>query len=149
MILDIAILLLLVILNFFLGVVLVSEISYSYLVIAVLLIFSVCMFICIRLSNYMKSCEYSREDKMSKLKFVYCVGDWIDASVIPKNAPDIYYQLSFDKFGIVFDCYWRYYNDIWQYFSEGKWCDYDEGSMRIAGYIRISDLKPYTPEEEL
>jgi hypothetical protein len=46
--------------------------------------------------------------------------------------------------------YWRYYNDCFQFFSDGKWVNFTNGIQNwvIDAYAEVTELKPYEARDE-
>ena len=85
------------------------------------------------------------------MKYVFTKGTWGNAKNMKFNQEDKYYAVTIKAKSInqnIFDGkHWRYFNDQWEFYSDGKWKPLANPKFEVIAYIEIFDLKPFESKE--
>ena len=94
---------------------------------------------------------HEEERRMSDLKFIYVTGEWKSTGTPPENNKEKFYIVSLyhteGHWSRIPDCYWRHWENRWEFYEDGKWHDTFNPLYRAMAYMPIMDLEPYADPE--
>lgn len=80
--------------------------------------------------------------------FIKTTGNWQGTEkCLPGNDENQYYAVTLrmvnSNYCKVADEYWRYWNNQWESYYDGKWNTFTSKIWEVAAYIKIAALEPY------